>query len=105
RGGPSTVGETPRGGSPPGCAERAAPVAAVATRFATGIPCSKSTPPAMYGRSDSAGAATQARAAAIRPSTNAIDALLRMLLREHITLPWVSVRRRPFPGLHGRIQD
>ena len=45
-----------------GCAERAEAIAAGAMRLAAGIARSKSTAPGMYGRRDSAGAATQTSA-------------------------------------------
>jgi hypothetical protein len=58
-------------------------MAAGAIRFADGIACSKSTAPVTYGRSDRAGAATQARAV-ISARHTPIGSHFRIVIRKHI---------------------
>src|SRR5690242_48348 len=97
-----------RGAGSFGLVVLAAATAARGIRLADGIPFSKSTAPVMYGRSERAGAATQAKppSSATKPTSpnrvalaRTLSPVLRMLLGEHIINPQVSAPGGPFPGL------
>src|SRR3954451_25339976 len=77
-------------------------MAAGAMRFAAGMACSQATAPGLEGRSDSAGAATQATAV-ISSRQTPVNALLRMVNPEHMVNLFDSSLRPGF-AIRSRLQ-